>query len=120
MPRPCPLMIATKFPCNDYRTCLTNRMGSISRHIMPLVINSLGGGHTHTHTHTHTHKHTHKHTYRRPHRNNYKKPGAHRPPGLHCMDSFFCRYNTLRNETYVPYIHCHHRCCTKFSDKSNP
>ena len=28
-------------------------MGSISHHITPLVINSLGGGHTHTHTHTH-------------------------------------------------------------------
>ena len=27
-------------------------MGSISRHITPLVINSLGGGHTQTHTHT--------------------------------------------------------------------
>ena len=25
-------------------------MGSISLHITPLVINSLGGGHTHTHT----------------------------------------------------------------------
>ena len=28
------------------RTYLTNRMGSISHHITPLVINSLGGGHT--------------------------------------------------------------------------
>ena len=27
-------------------------MGSISRHITPLVINSLGGGHTHTRKHT--------------------------------------------------------------------
>ena len=27
-------------------------MGSISHYITPLVINSLGGGHTHTHTHT--------------------------------------------------------------------
>ena len=27
----------------------------ISHRIMPLVINSLGGGHTHAHTHTHTH-----------------------------------------------------------------
>ena len=26
-------------------------MGSISHHITPLVINSLGGGHTHTYTH---------------------------------------------------------------------
>ena len=33
-------------------------MGSISHHIMPLVINSLKGGHTHTHRHTHTHTHT--------------------------------------------------------------
>jgi len=32
------------------KTCLTNHKGSISHHIMPLVINSLGGGHTHTHT----------------------------------------------------------------------
>ena len=33
---------------------------------MPLVINSLGGRHTHTNTHT----------YRRPHRNNFKKSGT--------------------------------------------
>ena len=33
-------------------------------HITPLVINSLGGGHTHTHTHTHMQTHTY--TYRRP------------------------------------------------------
>ena len=47
-------------------------MGSISHHITPLVINSLGGGHTHTRIH--------------PHRNNTKKPGARWPkagaPGL--------------------------------------
>ena len=30
-------------------------MGSISHHIMSLVINSLGSGHTHTHTHANTH-----------------------------------------------------------------
>jgi len=29
-------------------TCLTNHKGSISYHITPLVINILGGGHTHT------------------------------------------------------------------------
>jgi len=33
------------------KTCLTNYKGSISHHITPLVINSLGGGHTHIHTH---------------------------------------------------------------------
>ena len=81
---------------NSCRTCLTNCMRSLSRHIMPLVINSLGGGHTHkdthtkTHTHTHKNTHTHRHTdtqaYRCSHRNNFRKPGAHRPavgaPGL--------------------------------------
>ena len=33
-------------------------MGSISHHITPLVINSLGGGHTHTRTHMHTYRHS--------------------------------------------------------------
>ena len=51
-------------------------MGSISRYITPLVINSLGGGHTHTHTHTRVHTHTHTND---PHRFNFKQPGAHRP-----------------------------------------
>jgi len=32
------------------KTCLTNYKGSISHHIMPLVINIFGGGETHTHT----------------------------------------------------------------------
>ena len=44
-------------------------MGSISHHITPLVINSLGGGHTHTHTFAD--------------RSNSKKPGA---PGLKIID----------------------------------
>jgi len=35
------------------KTCLTNHKGSISHHIMPLVINSLGGRHTHTHAYSH-------------------------------------------------------------------
>ena len=55
---------ATPINDNDYschnnscRTCLTKRMESISRHITLLVINSLGGGDTHTQTHTHTHTH---------------------------------------------------------------
>ena len=62
-----------QLPYISHRTYLTNRMGSISHHITPLVINSLGGRHTckhkhtckHTHTHTHTHiynTHTHTHT----------------------------------------------------------
>ena len=41
---------------NSCRTCLTNRMESILRHITSLVINSLRvDKHTHTHTHTNTH-----------------------------------------------------------------
>ena len=55
-----------QLPYNSHRTCLTNRIESISHHIMPLVINSLGSGHTQTYTHT----------YRRPHKNNFKKPGT--------------------------------------------
>ena len=44
------------------RTCLANHMGFISRHIIPLVIYSLGGGYTHTRTRTRTHTHTQTHT----------------------------------------------------------
>ena len=38
----------------SHSTCLTNRIGSISHHIMPLVINSFGGGHTNTHAYRHS------------------------------------------------------------------
>ena len=38
---------------------------------MPLVINTLGGGHTQTHTYTDDQ-----------HRINFKKPGGRRAPGL--------------------------------------
>ena len=46
-------LLQLKLPYNSYRTCLTNRLESILHHIMPLVINSLGGGHTHANTHIH-------------------------------------------------------------------
>ena len=36
-------------PYNSCRTCLTNHIGSISCHIIPLVITSLGGRDTQTH-----------------------------------------------------------------------
>jgi len=39
------------------KTCLTNHKGSISHYIMPIVINSFGGRHTHTCTHMHTYRH---------------------------------------------------------------
>ena len=64
-------------------------MGSMSPHIMPLVINNLEGKHTHTHTHTHIHTHTHMqthtYTYRLPHRNNFKKSDIRRPEAGACL-----------------------------------
>ena len=36
-------------------------------YIMPLLINSLRGGHTHIHTHAHTHTRTHTHTHAHTH-----------------------------------------------------
>ena len=71
-----------QLPYKSHKTYLTNRMGSISHHITPLVINSLGGGHTHTHTHTRIH----------PHRNNTKKPGARRPRAWFKNFWGFCGY----------------------------
>ena len=47
----------------NYSCYLTNCMGSRPHHIMPLVINSLGGRHTHTHTHTHTNTHAYRHSW---------------------------------------------------------
>ena len=47
---------------------LTNHMGSISHRIMPLVINSLRDGHTHTNTYVYMHMTT----YRPLHRSNFK------------------------------------------------
>ena len=64
---------------------ITNHTGSISHHILPLVINALGGGHTHAHRHTHTdtHTYTHAHTFTRTHnipnvmdKSNFKKPSV--------------------------------------------
>ena len=43
-------------PYNSCIPCLANHMRSTSCHIMPLIINILGGGDTHTHTHTHLHR----------------------------------------------------------------
>ena len=55
---------------------------------MPLVINSLGGGHTHKHTHTHA--------YRRAHRNNFKKPGTRRP-----ARAWFKNYDYINTYHYI-------------------
>ena len=59
-----------QLPYKSHRTYSTNRMESISHHITPLVINSLGGGHTHILTFVD--------------RSNTKKPGA---PGLIIINS---------------------------------
>jgi len=60
---PTNLLICHDFNCHINEretptTCLTNHKSSISHQIMPLFINSLGGGQTYTHTHTQTHTHT--------------------------------------------------------------
>ena len=47
-----------QLPYISHRTYLTNRMGYISHHITPLVINSLGGGDTHASTHAYKHSRT--------------------------------------------------------------
>ena len=60
-------------------------MGSISHHIMPLVINSLAGGHTHTHTDIHR-------------QSNSKKPGEHQPAASVCS----VKYTEVA--TRLPYI----------------
>ena len=43
-----------QLPYKSHGTCLTNRIGSISHHTVPLVINSLGGRHTNTHAYRHS------------------------------------------------------------------
>ena len=53
-----------KYSCYTYiryRSCLTDHTGSISCHIMSLVINSLRSGHIDLHTHARTHAHAHTH-----------------------------------------------------------
>ena len=55
-------MITTTVAYDSCRTCLTNRMESISRHIIPTVINSLEGGYTNKQTQTQTQTQTHTHT----------------------------------------------------------
>ena len=70
-------MIPTILPYNGYSTCLNNHMGSILCYITPLIINNLGGGHTHTLTHA----------YRCPYKSNSKKPGN--TPGLKTKDFLF-------------------------------
>ena len=69
-------------------------MGFISRHITPLVINSLVGRHTHANTHTHTDD---------PHRINFKKPGVCQPvagvPDLKAVK--LCKTNCVHNLAWL-------------------
>jgi len=86
------------------KTCLINHKGSISHHIMPLVINSLG---TDTHTHTHTSIH---------HRQ--KQFGQH-VPGLKTQDKIinfkmalmnhqiFTKLRSPPNSPNIKYVHNH-------------
>ena len=48
----------TDYSCHIKAIEFDQSYESISHHIPPLVINSLGGEHTHMQKHTHTHTHT--------------------------------------------------------------
>ena len=62
---------------------------------MPLVIYSLGGGHTHTHTHIH------------PHRSDFNKPGARQPAaGARAWFKNICMMLYTQTHNYVcVYVH---------------
>ena len=76
-------------------------MRSISGHIMPLVTNSLGRGHTHMNTHTHIHTHTHTNTHTdNLHRINFKKPGARLVKKYFITNNFTQNYPTVNFPNY--------------------
>ena len=52
----------------SHKICLTNHTQSVSHHIMPLVINTLGSRQTHTNTHIPTYRHANQ--------SNFKKLGV--------------------------------------------
>jgi len=62
-------------------TCLTNHKSSISHHITTLVINSLGGRHTHTQYHRHRGQKQFQETRRVP-------PFGQRAPGLKILNMY--------------------------------
>jgi len=72
-------------------TCLTNHKSSISHHITPLVINSLGGGHTHTHAYRHRGQKQFQETMRAP-------TFGRRAPGLKIGKSNCKSWTELRNK----------------------
>ena len=74
-------------------------MGSISHHITPLVVNSLGGGDTHTHTHTHILKFTD--------RSNSKKPGSHQPvAGVRQVKKYNTELSESIKQQILTLFHC--------------
>ena len=87
-----------QLPYKSHRTYSTNRMGSISHHITPLVIDSLGGGHTHTHTQTRIQKFAD--------RSNSKKPGA---PGLKTNS-----YSSCTLDRFLCLIYCNYHDSDRF------
>ena len=72
-------------------------MGSISCHITPLVVDSLGCAHTHIHMST----------YICPHRNNLKKPGMHRLQASTCTQ-FNDWQTTVINQVHFGNFHNFH------------
>ena len=58
----CLSSISTTAAIKCHRNYLTNHMESKSHHITPLVIHSLGGGHTRTCANTHANPHAYRHS----------------------------------------------------------
>ena len=98
-----------QLPYKSHRTYSTNRMGSISHHITPLVIDSLGGGHTHTNKHTQTNTHylqlevtcTHS-------KKNYKSTGVYGETIFRIHLNVWSNYYHFNNsviQVYNKYVH---------------
>jgi len=109
--RPCPPTIWICYKHINERettkTCLANHKGSISHHIMPLVINSLEG--RHTHRYTHTCKHTHiadKSNFKKPVVRHFFVPGL--KSGLAIHNKYTIHSNTSTSVTYCS--RCRDRC----------
>ena len=74
-------------------------MGSISHHIMPLVINSLGGGLIHMNVHAYIHRHTHIHTDTHIHTQTHTNTHRHTHIPISHTKAI------LGNQLYVPAMH---------------
>ena len=88
------------YHCHITATNLFNK--SYGVHIMPLVINSLRGGHTLTHSLTHSHTHTHTHTHTRTHTHTNTSTNTHTQTQAQTITHTDVHTETiLRNQVYT-------------------